>query len=209
MKLVNYNTNQTIRSATEAEQMASYRASLTDGGAGVIEVDGVSCFVDGPGVVELRQVAEALAIAHIECGESEGWLAEPDDADTFEDLDNALRGASLPVDLVGDLREELRTAIKRLAFANIVIRESAPEWGEGHSREETVALDAAYLTAVESRLEEIYPGCNVTHELVSAGIQRRITGNADEASVVAALESAWEAVCSTTDEELARMVYGE
>lgn len=43
--LVNYLTNEVIREATEAEAEASKEAALLDGGAGVILVDGVSCYV--------------------------------------------------------------------------------------------------------------------------------------------------------------------
>lgn len=45
--LNNYETGETIRAATIAEYEASRAAAETDGGAGVIVVDGVSCFVDG------------------------------------------------------------------------------------------------------------------------------------------------------------------
>ena len=45
--LNNYKTGETIRAATIAEYEASKAAAETDGGAGVIVVDGVSCYVDG------------------------------------------------------------------------------------------------------------------------------------------------------------------
>lgn len=45
--LNNYKTGETIRAATIAEHEASRAAAETDGGAGVIVVDGVSCYVDG------------------------------------------------------------------------------------------------------------------------------------------------------------------
>jgi hypothetical protein len=44
--LKNYATGQTIRPATQAEQRASAQAAEGDGGAGVIMVDGVACYVE-------------------------------------------------------------------------------------------------------------------------------------------------------------------
>jgi len=44
--LRNYKTGEAIRPATEAEKIASEAAAERDGGAGVIVVDGVSCYVD-------------------------------------------------------------------------------------------------------------------------------------------------------------------
>lgn len=46
MKLIDYNTNETIRVATDAEHAASLAAAEIDGGAGVIDVDGRRCYVD-------------------------------------------------------------------------------------------------------------------------------------------------------------------
>lgn len=43
--LTNYETGEAIRPATAEELAASIEAAKTDGGAGVIEVDGVSCYV--------------------------------------------------------------------------------------------------------------------------------------------------------------------
>lgn len=42
--LHNYKTGEAIRPATAAELAASIEAAKTDGGAGVIVVDGVSCY---------------------------------------------------------------------------------------------------------------------------------------------------------------------
>jgi predicted nucleic acid-binding Zn-ribbon protein len=50
--LMAYDTAETIREATEAETLASIEAAKRDGGAGVIEVDGRSCYVEGGEVVE-------------------------------------------------------------------------------------------------------------------------------------------------------------
>lgn len=45
--LNNYETGETIREATIDELCRSVEAASRDGGAGVIEVDGVRCYVDG------------------------------------------------------------------------------------------------------------------------------------------------------------------
>lgn len=45
--LNNYETGETIREATLEEMLRSIEAGQVDGGAGVIEVDGVRCYVDG------------------------------------------------------------------------------------------------------------------------------------------------------------------
>jgi hypothetical protein len=44
--LNNYKTGEVIRPATADEAQASAAAAERDGGAGVIEVDGVACFVE-------------------------------------------------------------------------------------------------------------------------------------------------------------------
>jgi hypothetical protein len=43
--LIDYHTGLSIRVATEAEYLESVAAAEDDGGAGVIEVDGVLCYV--------------------------------------------------------------------------------------------------------------------------------------------------------------------
>lgn len=45
LKLINYRTNEIIRAATDAEAEASIEQAEHDGGAGVIDVDGVPCYV--------------------------------------------------------------------------------------------------------------------------------------------------------------------
>lgn len=45
--LNNYSTGETIRMATLDEMLRSIKAAGRDGGAGVIEVDGVRCYVEG------------------------------------------------------------------------------------------------------------------------------------------------------------------
>ena len=45
-ELHNYTTGEFIRIATAGEQAASIAAAETDGGSGVIVVDGVSCYVE-------------------------------------------------------------------------------------------------------------------------------------------------------------------
>ncbi len=44
--ICNYRTGDWIRNATAAEADASREAAITDGGAGVIEIDGVACYVE-------------------------------------------------------------------------------------------------------------------------------------------------------------------
>jgi hypothetical protein len=43
--LIDYHTGLSIRVATEAEYLESVAAAEDDGGAGMIEVDGVLCYV--------------------------------------------------------------------------------------------------------------------------------------------------------------------
>ena len=45
--LMTYDTAEYIREATEEETIESVEAARTDGGAGVIVVDGERCYVDG------------------------------------------------------------------------------------------------------------------------------------------------------------------
>ena len=45
IKLYNYKTGEPIREATKAELRDSIETAKHDGGAGVIEVDGVACYV--------------------------------------------------------------------------------------------------------------------------------------------------------------------
>jgi hypothetical protein len=45
-RLIVYSTGLTLRAATEAERAESIAAAAHDGGAGVILVDGESCYVD-------------------------------------------------------------------------------------------------------------------------------------------------------------------
>jgi hypothetical protein len=51
-QLVDYNTTEIIRKASKAEIAASAEAAKHDGGAGVIEVDGRRCYVEGGAVSE-------------------------------------------------------------------------------------------------------------------------------------------------------------
>jgi hypothetical protein len=46
MKLISYETNETIRTATIAEAIESLEAGRLDNGRGIIEVDGIACWVD-------------------------------------------------------------------------------------------------------------------------------------------------------------------
>jgi hypothetical protein len=45
--LHDYNTGEYIRTATQSETARSIAAAKTDGGAGVIDVDGRACYVVG------------------------------------------------------------------------------------------------------------------------------------------------------------------
>ena len=46
MNLIDYRTNEILRAATIAEAVESLEAARIDGGAGVIDADGLSCYVD-------------------------------------------------------------------------------------------------------------------------------------------------------------------
>jgi hypothetical protein len=46
MNLISCETNETIRTATIVEAIGSLMAARRDGGAGVIKVNGVACYVD-------------------------------------------------------------------------------------------------------------------------------------------------------------------
>lgn len=48
MKLCDYKTGEVIRDATRTEARLSARAARFDSGAGVIEIEGQLCYVDGP-----------------------------------------------------------------------------------------------------------------------------------------------------------------
>lgn len=89
-----YDTGEELRDATPAELAASVAAARHDGGAGVIEVDGVRCYVDGPAPLvswrELRvwgldgsrldgaDARDALA-EYRRTGAMAAWLADPSD----------------------------------------------------------------------------------------------------------------------------------
>jgi hypothetical protein len=61
----------------------------------------------------LMRCADALAIGHIEAGNTEGWDAAPSDASDFDDftLTQALREYDVPDQFLRDLRIALRDAI--------------------------------------------------------------------------------------------------
>lgn len=62
MKLHNYETGDFIRVATLDEYKLSVAASKIDGGAGVITVDGVRCYVQGePDTTEATETTETAA----------------------------------------------------------------------------------------------------------------------------------------------------
>lgn len=67
MDLISYETNETIRKASIDEAMESLEAGKLDNGRGVIEVDGIACYVDA---TEEQIAGELHAAAY-------------DDAETF------------------------------------------------------------------------------------------------------------------------------
>ena len=89
-----YDTGEELRDATPAELAESVEAARHDGGAGVIEVAGVRCYVDGPAPLthwsELRvwsldgdrldeaDTRDALA-EYRRTGAMTAWLADPAD----------------------------------------------------------------------------------------------------------------------------------
>ena len=68
MNLISYNTNETIRAATIAEALESIAAARIDGGAGIIEADGIACYVDATEA----DVADELRAASYDDAESFG-----------------------------------------------------------------------------------------------------------------------------------------
>jgi hypothetical protein len=73
-KLINYRTNETIREATAAESEASQAAARIDGGAGIIDVDGVPCYVEveALAVTVTIQTARPWACTRVRPGEPGG-----------------------------------------------------------------------------------------------------------------------------------------
>ena len=67
MDLISYETNETIRKATIDEAVESLAAARLDNGRGIIEVDGIACYVDA---TEAQVADELRALEH-------------DDAETF------------------------------------------------------------------------------------------------------------------------------
>lgn len=68
MELISYETNETIRTATIAEAEESLAAGRLDNGRGVIEVDGIACYVD----VTEEQLADELRAAAYDDAETFG-----------------------------------------------------------------------------------------------------------------------------------------
>lgn len=123
IKLCNYTTGNVIRTATEAEYYASLAAAEMDGGAGVIEVDGESCYVEGDvEVPELESVAAGLAVDHVDGVEADGGVAEPADKRLFcvDILRDALREYGLSPLLHERLRMEIGEQIALMTSAQEV-----------------------------------------------------------------------------------------
>jgi hypothetical protein len=68
MNLISYSTNETIRTATIAEALESIAAARIDGGAGVIEADGIACYVDATEA----EIADELRAANFDDAETFG-----------------------------------------------------------------------------------------------------------------------------------------
>lgn len=215
--LHNYQTGDFIREATEAEYRASVAAADLDGGAGVIEVDGVGCWVSGELPMSdaertlIREAAEGLAASHIDGVESAGGFAKAGDAASFEDyaLRETLREYGVDELRVSALRSALRTALGEMTAhqttRTIRVWEGGPQWGEV-SAEENAALNAAYERECERRLSEAFPGAEIEHEIsYHVDGSRRVTG-ADSSDVAAVLDAVWEHLCEISDEQLAALV---
>lgn len=68
MNLICYRTNETLRAATIAEAIESIVAAESAGSAGVIEVDGIACYVD----VAYREIADEIRAAGVDDAETFG-----------------------------------------------------------------------------------------------------------------------------------------
>lgn len=68
MDLISYETNETIRKASIDEAMESLEAGKLDNGRGVIEVDGIACYVDATE----EQIADELRAADFDDAETFG-----------------------------------------------------------------------------------------------------------------------------------------
>jgi len=80
--LMNYATAQYIRKATPEEFASSVAASWHDGGAGVIDVDGLSCYVDGD-AYPMIQYSHDASICLVATERGEFRVATQDDMDTL------------------------------------------------------------------------------------------------------------------------------
>lgn len=68
MNLICYRTNEVVRAATIAEAIESIVAAESFGSAGVIEVDGLACYVDAT----YREIADEIRAASFDDAESFG-----------------------------------------------------------------------------------------------------------------------------------------
>lgn len=69
--LMAYDTAETIREATSEETRASIEAAQRDGGAGVIEVDGRRCYVEG------GETAVTYTVNMIDSDKPAAWMGLP------------------------------------------------------------------------------------------------------------------------------------
>lgn len=95
--LISYDTNEILRAATEAEAVLSAEASRLDGGAGVIKVDGVRCYVEIDAVPAhtIRALRDEAAAAG--------------DASLVEVCERALAGDGVAMLRVAEVMKEART----------------------------------------------------------------------------------------------------
>lgn len=68
MNLIDYRTGEVIREASIAEAIESITASDGAGSAGVIEVDGLACYVDAT----YREIADEMRAAGVDDSETFG-----------------------------------------------------------------------------------------------------------------------------------------
>jgi hypothetical protein len=79
--LINNQTNETIRTATPDELAASIDAAQYDGGSGIIEIDGQSCYVDHDSQAQAESFRDACLDSNTVDELAEGILTGPDSSD--------------------------------------------------------------------------------------------------------------------------------
>jgi len=142
MNLCNYTTGNVIRTATATEYRASLEAARVDGGAGVISVDGESCYVEGePATITIWESAPYWG----ECSSEE--RAALDYAYATEcaaRLRATFPGADIDHDIATDTDGDRRVRGADVADVAAVL-EAAYEAVCGYSDEQVEALIAEVL----------------------------------------------------------------